>query len=183
MEEQRVQIPQSSWWRSLCSEDLHVNLHPICEHWFLSAVAIELGARHILWPADPISWSILGLLLSSFKNTLVWISHQSSLLFSVRNTNMYLCFFRYIYSNSLFFAPMRFIQILNIISLFLPIFQMPWRPGIDYIATVTIAFLPHTWEINWWVVFKIRTFPETEIYPLYWRSAWNYLWGLSGKYM
>lgn len=58
------------------------------------------------------------------------------------NANIYLCFFQYI-PNSLFFAPMRVIQILNIVQLFLPILQMPWRPGIDYIAILPIAFLPH----------------------------------------
>lgn len=68
-----------SWWKNregespppegeitLLRRNLHVNLHAVRHHWFLSAVAPELGARHIFWPADPITGSILGLLLPSF---------------------------------------------------------------------------------------------------------------------
>lgn len=53
--------------------------------------------------------------------------------FSLLRTPIYICVSFSIYSNSLFFAPMRLIQILNIVPLFQPILQILWSPGIDYV--------------------------------------------------
>lgn len=66
---------------------------------------------------------------------------------SLLGAPIYICIYFNMYPQLSFLCFMIFIQILNNVPLFLPVFQMPWRPGIGYIAIFPIAFLPYIQEM------------------------------------
>lgn len=83
---------------------------------------------------------------SIIQITVQYGSFTKTHCFSPLGTTIYICicFNMYPQLSCLCFI---FIQILNNVPLFPPIFQMPWRPGIGYIVTLPIAFLPYMQEL------------------------------------
>lgn len=93
--------------------------------------------------------------------------NQSLLLFSPTNTNIYLCFFQYILQLS-FLCPYEInssIKYCPLISTYIPD-TLEVRYRLCILLICPIVFLSHIREIYWWIVNKVRTFPETKIYPL-----------------
>lgn len=134
---------------------------------------LELGSRYIFWPSDLIARRVLGLFIPSLR---LHYSVDNSSEFLAILSQEYQCIFAFLSICTCylsFFAPLRFIQLLNIIPLFPLIFLMPWSLGIDFVAILPIVFLPHRLELFWWIVYKFGTVLETEIHSVYYRSSGN----------
>lgn len=89
------------------------------------------------------------------------------MLFSPTNTNIYLCFFQYILQLS-FLCPYEInsnIKYCPLVSTYIPNNEED-RYRLYILLFLPVAFLSHKWEIYWWIVNKVRTFPERKTYPL-----------------
>lgn len=87
--------------------------------------------------------------------------------FSLLWTSIYICFFQYILQLS-FLCPYEInsnIKYHPLISTYIP-YTLEARYRLCILLIRPIAFLSHIWEIYWWIVYKVRTFPETKICPL-----------------